>query len=397
MTEHEAAKVDRVETVRVLRRVDELEHREWIQPGRQRQLDDETGACRVVVELAHDILELLLRRGGRQLALDAGDPDLRAVAVLSGDIRMAARIVADEHRAESGVNPESARAATRTLRVGLDGRAAAAPVEDPRRHAAQFPARTGGVDQWEKCRVPVRVHRHAGCLGRGDHLRVRTEPPGCTTARTPASVSTSSPSGNGKNASEAATEPRARSSPPATPRAGRHPPDSPGPCRRRRWSTPASRMAFDRAARHARQAKTRSRSVMSSAGSPAASCQAEGSSPGASSASAICMSMPPLIRRHSAPPRARGAGQRSRRRSLRVVDLQREVFELGCHDDLGEDVGYLRGHLRRQRGVDGDDTAVRRDRIGVVGLPADAPASSPTAMPQGLACLTIATHGSAKS
>ena len=102
MTEHEAAKVDRVETVRVLRRVDELEHREWIQPGRQRQLDDETGACRVVVELAHDILELLLRRGGRQLALDAGDPDLRAVAVLSGDIRMAARIVADEHRAESG-------------------------------------------------------------------------------------------------------------------------------------------------------------------------------------------------------------------------------------------------------------------------------------------------------
>ena len=35
----------------------------------------------------------------------------------------------------------------------------------------------------------------------------RTDPPGCTIAFTPASVSVSSPSGNGKNASDAATAP----------------------------------------------------------------------------------------------------------------------------------------------------------------------------------------------
>ena len=39
----------------------------------------------------------------------------------------------------------------------------------------------------------------------------RTDPPGWTTARTPASSSTCRPSGKGKKASEAATDPAARS------------------------------------------------------------------------------------------------------------------------------------------------------------------------------------------
>ncbi len=41
----------------------------------------------------------------------------------------------------------------------------------------------------------------------------RIEPPGWTIARTPASMRICGPSANGKNASEAQTEPRARSSP----------------------------------------------------------------------------------------------------------------------------------------------------------------------------------------
>jgi hypothetical protein len=37
----------------------------------------------------------------------------------------------------------------------------------------------------------------------------RTEPPGCTMVRMPASISTCGPSAKGKNASDAATDPRA--------------------------------------------------------------------------------------------------------------------------------------------------------------------------------------------
>ena len=86
----------------------------------------------------------------------------------------------------------------------------------------------------------------------------RTDPPGWTTARTPASSSTCSPSAKGKNASEAATEPAARS--PARVTASR--------AESTRLTCPmptptvalslASRMALLFTARTARQANTRS-------------------------------------------------------------------------------------------------------------------------------------------
>src|SRR3954449_12160913 len=57
----------------------------------------------------------------------------------------------------------------------------------------------------------------------------RTDPPGWTTARTPASSSTCRPSAKGKKASEAATEPVARSPARVTARRGGGPPVAPPP------------------------------------------------------------------------------------------------------------------------------------------------------------------------
>src|SRR5690606_31490955 len=65
------------------------------------------------------------------------------------------------------------------------------------------------VTQWAKCRTPVKYIVIPAASAAATTSASRTEPPGCTTARTPPSTSTSSPSGNGKNASEAATDPAA--------------------------------------------------------------------------------------------------------------------------------------------------------------------------------------------
>jgi hypothetical protein len=127
----------------------------------------------------------------------------------------------------------------------------------------------------------------------------RTEPPGCTIARTPASTSTSRPSGNGKNASDAPTEPLARS--PARETASRD------ESTRLTWPMPtptvapsaASRIAFDLTERSERHANSRSRRVCSSAGVPVASVHDAGSSPGALIASTVCTSTPPEIWRNS--------------------------------------------------------------------------------------------------
>ncbi len=98
--EHQATEIARVQPVGVLARIHPLEHGELVEASRQRQLDDVAGAARVGVEFVDDGLDLSLRDGRRKLALDARDPDLRAIAVLAGDIRGARRVVADEDRAE---------------------------------------------------------------------------------------------------------------------------------------------------------------------------------------------------------------------------------------------------------------------------------------------------------
>ena len=65
--------------------------------------------------------------------------------------------------------------------------------------------------QWEKCRAPVRYIVTPAASAAAITSSSRTDPPGCATAETPASSRTCSPSANGKNASDAATDPAARS------------------------------------------------------------------------------------------------------------------------------------------------------------------------------------------
>ena len=197
----------------------------------------------------------------------------------------------------------------------------------------------------------------------------RTDPPGWTTARTPASSSTCSPSANGKNASDAATEPAARS--PARATASRAESTRltcpmPTPTVARSW---ASRIALLFTARTARQAKTRSSRPAASSGSPVASVQVVGSSPGASSRSLTCSSRPPLIGRISAP----GAGQVRQRAaagcsSSPVSTSHRVVGERRRDDHLGEDLGDLLGHRQVDLAVGGDHPAERRDRVAGVRL-----------------------------
>src|SRR5699024_5832420 len=77
--------------------------------------------------------------------------------------------------------------------------------------AGTAPLRRPPSRQCAKWRAPVRYIVTPAAFAASITGSSRTEPPGWTTARTPASVSTSSPSGNGKNASDAATAPAARS------------------------------------------------------------------------------------------------------------------------------------------------------------------------------------------
>src|SRR3974390_1534785 len=125
------------------------------------------------------------------------------------------------------------------------------------------------------------------------------EPPGSATARTPAPARVSNPSGNGKYASLAATEPAAR--PPARVTASR------AESTRLTWPMPmpteappdASRMAFDLTERHAFHANAGRPGAGGRAGEPALSSQFAGSSPGSVTRSTDCSRIPPLTGRHS--------------------------------------------------------------------------------------------------
>ena len=106
--------------------------------------------------------------------------------------------------------------------------------------------------QWKKWRVPVRYIVTPAACAAAITSSSRTEPPGCTTARHAGVEQHRSPSANGKNASEAATDPAARS--PARVTASRH------ESTRLTWPMPmptvapsaASRIALDLTDRHGR-------------------------------------------------------------------------------------------------------------------------------------------------
>ncbi len=125
------AQVDRVEAVGVLGGVDALQQGHRVEVARQRELHDVAVAGRVGVELVDDVLDLAGRRVGGQLALDRGDADLGAVAVLAGDVDVAGRVVADQDGAQTRVTPASASLPTRSASSSLILAAVALPSRIP--------------------------------------------------------------------------------------------------------------------------------------------------------------------------------------------------------------------------------------------------------------------------
>ena len=216
-------------------------------------------------------------------------------------------------------------------------------------------------------------------------------------AVTPAAIAVSKPSGNGKKASLASTEPAAPS--PALSTAMRTLSSRLG------WPLPtpvnarfrASTMAFDLTCRTACQANARS-SISWALGSRAVTtCQDDGS---AGAQSAVCTSSPPAIGLTSqlvtlpspmTMPTARACATDAElsscpasRWSRRRIPAQRRLRRRSPH-------------APRRLAVDGaverDDAAERRNRVAPQGLVERIARSSRSASPQGMVCLTMATAG----
>ena len=247
----------------------------------------------------------------------------------------------------------------------------ATPRAPPR--AGTGPQATLERRQCAKCRVPVRYSVTPAACAAATTSSSRTDPPGWTTARTPASRSTCSPSANGKNASEAATAPRARSTSAGVrtldreaarvdavdlphPDADRRPvvgeQDRVGLHRTHR--APGERQVGERGVVGGRARRQRPR------GRVVARRRRRGRPPA------------PADRRRPARRsmrrRRRASTSSSRMFFLRREDLERLGLEAGRDDDLGE---HRRDLLRgggRERAVGRDDAAERGDRVARVRL-----------------------------
>src|ERR1019366_8529822 len=260
--------------------------------------------------------------------------------------------------------------------------------------------------QWAKCRVLVKYIVIPAAVAASMTSGSRTDPPGATTARTPASNSTWSPSAKGMNASDAATEPAARSTPALVTASWQE-------STRLTWPIPTptlappltSRMALDLTARTARQANRRSASVAVPAGSPHTSCQREGSSPPvspsttASILSRVCIKTPPLTgRKSTSSPRSMPSGSFRRRIAfLRLRISSASGSKAGATTTSVNTVATcsaiaaVTGRLVATTPPNADwGSHAWASRYAWA-------MSAPTAIPQGLACLMMATAGSAWS
>ena len=91
-----------MQPVGVLVRVDALQRSVLIELLGQRQLHDVTGALGVGVQFVDGLVEGRLADVGRQVAPDRGDAHLRAVGMLTADVSLRPRIVADQDGAQPG-------------------------------------------------------------------------------------------------------------------------------------------------------------------------------------------------------------------------------------------------------------------------------------------------------
>ena len=109
----------------------------------QRQLHDVAVAGRVGVQLGDGRLDLLLRGVGRQVPALRGDAHLGAVAVLAVDVRLRARVLAHQDRAQPRDDAPVAERLDPPLQVVLDRRRRSLAIQYSRRHSSILPP---GVD-----------------------------------------------------------------------------------------------------------------------------------------------------------------------------------------------------------------------------------------------------------
>ncbi len=217
---------------------------------------------------------------------------------------------------------------------------------------------------------PGQIHGDAGRLRRGDHVLVADRP-----ARLHDRTHTGIDQTPAARPGTGRTHPmRPQRRPPghrlAPPPAGRNRRGSPAPCRHRLSLRRAreDRVGLHRPHRPPREDEVGQRCILRRiAGRQVV--HESGSSPGASMRSARCSNSPPLIGRLStAGSAATGAATSRRRFFLARNASSASSSKAGAHDHLGEDVGELRGHRRRDGPVRRDHTAVGADRIARVRL-----------------------------
>src|SRR5215212_9749358 len=260
-----------------------------------------------------------------------------------------------------GVIPRSASAATRSRSSALIVAARALPS----RICAVMSIAPMSADQWRKCRAPVKYMVMPALVAAAITSSSRIDPPGCTRARTPASNKIVGPSSHGKKASEAATAPPARS--PARCTANRQ------ESTRLTWPIPiptaapsdASRMAFDFTPRTAPR-KLQVGEYLCATGLP------RHQSPVGRLIMILIDGVGTLHQQATVNPPGLGTTGRVRlhRQNAQVL-LHREHLDgpfvvTRGHDDLGEHLGHLPGHLNADRTVCGDHSPVGRHRIAGV-------------------------------
>ena len=211
------------------------------------------------------------------------------------------------------------------------------------------------VAQCAKCRVPVKYVVTPAACAAAMTSSSRIEPPGATIARTPASMRICGPSANGKNASDAATEPgRALAGPGDGEVAGVDPVDlAHADADRGAAGGEQDRVGLHRADRAPGERQVGQRGLVGRLDRrPGASASgrrrgvAVGALPSASIVSRCCISRPPEIGRVSTAPAMRRSDLHQPQVLLLGEHLERVGLERGRDDHLGEDVLDLLGRSR---------------------------------------------------
>jgi len=125
----EQAEVHRMQAVDILGRFDGPQRGRVVERLRQRNLHQEPVDSGIGVELADAREQLRHRDVGRVLAVERLDTDLRARQVLPAHVRNAARIVADQDRAETRHDARFAQRFDPGVEVDLHRLGEGGPVE----------------------------------------------------------------------------------------------------------------------------------------------------------------------------------------------------------------------------------------------------------------------------